>query len=84
MPRLADKPAGGRPAAPGPATAACHDLLELLAGMTDGRPGHGRDHPVAAVLALAAAAVVAGSRSFTAIAGEPRLGRRSGRRVRAA
>ncbi len=45
------------------------DLLELLAGVTDGRPGQGRDHPVAAVLALAAAAVVAGSRSFTAIAG---------------
>jgi hypothetical protein len=42
------------------------DLLELLAGVTDGRPGQGRDHPVAAVLALAAAAVVAGSRSFTA------------------
>jgi predicted transposase YbfD/YdcC len=45
------------------------DLLDLLAGVTDGRPGQGRDHPVAAVLALAAAAVVAGSRSFTAIAG---------------
>jgi predicted transposase YbfD/YdcC len=45
------------------------DLLGLLAGVTDGRPGQGRDHPVAAVLALAAAAVVAGSRSFTAIAG---------------
>jgi Transposase IS66 family/DDE_Tnp_1-associated len=41
----------------------------LLAGVSDGRPGRGRDHPVAAVLALAAAAVVAGSRSFTAIAG---------------
>jgi hypothetical protein len=38
-------------------------------GVTDGRSGQGRDHPVAAVLALAAAAVVAGSRSFTAIAG---------------
>jgi predicted transposase YbfD/YdcC len=69
MPRLADEPAGGHAAAPGPATAACHDLLELLAGVADGRPGQGRDHPVAAVLALAAGAVVAGSRSFTAIAG---------------
>jgi predicted transposase YbfD/YdcC len=59
----------GRPAAPCPAPAACRDLLELLAGVTDERPGQGRDHPVAAVLALAAAAVVAGSRSFTAIAG---------------
>jgi predicted transposase YbfD/YdcC len=58
----------GRPALV-PARAACRDLLGLLAGVTDGRLGQGRDHPVAAVLALAAAAVVAGSRSFTAIAG---------------
>ena len=43
----------GRPAALCPAPAACRDLLELLAGVTDGRPGQGRDHPVAAVLALA-------------------------------
>jgi hypothetical protein len=62
---LADRP----PAASGPAPAICRDLLELFAEVTDGRPGQGRDHPVAAVLALAAAAVVAGSRSFTAIAG---------------
>jgi predicted transposase YbfD/YdcC len=67
--RLADDLADGELAAPGPAPARCGDLLELLAGVTDGRPGKGRDHPVAAVLALAAAAVVAGSRSFTAIAG---------------
>jgi predicted transposase YbfD/YdcC len=65
----ADDLADGRPAASGPAPASCRDLLELLAGVSDGRPGRGRDHPVAAVLALAAAAVVAGSRSFTAIAG---------------
>ncbi|HCU94503.1 MAG TPA: hypothetical protein DHU96_17995 [Actinobacteria bacterium] len=65
--RLADGLAGGRLAAPGPAPDR-RDLLELLAGVSDGRPGRGRDHPVAAVLALAAA-VVAGSRSFTAIAG---------------
>src|SRR5690349_5430550 len=60
-------PAGGG----GPAgdVAGWPDLLELLAGVGDGRPGRGRDHPVAAVLALAAAAVVAGMRSFTAIAG---------------
>jgi len=67
--RLADDLAGERPAASGPARVICRDLLELLARVTDGRPGQGRDHPVAAVLALAAAAVVAGSRSFTAIAG---------------
>jgi predicted transposase YbfD/YdcC len=67
--RLADDLADGWPAAVGPPAAKPSDLLELLAGVTDGRPGQGRDHPVAAVLALAAAAVVAGSRSFTAIAG---------------
>jgi predicted transposase YbfD/YdcC len=45
------------------------DLLELFAKVSDGRPGKGRDHPVAAVLALAAAAVVAGMKGCTAIAG---------------
>jgi predicted transposase YbfD/YdcC len=67
--RLADDLADWRATATGPARDMCRGLLELLAGVSDGRPGHGRDHPVAAVLALAAAAVVAGSRSFTAIAG---------------
>ena len=67
--RLSDDRPDRRPAAAGPAPVGCRDLLELLAGVSDGRPGRGRDHPVAAVLALAAAAVVAGSRSFTAIAG---------------
>jgi predicted transposase YbfD/YdcC len=67
--RLADDLAAGRPAVFVPAPGICRDLLGLLAGVSDGRPGQGRDHPVAAVLALAAAAVVAGSRSFTAIAG---------------
>jgi len=67
--RLADDLAGGRLAALGPVSANRGDLLGLLAGVSDGRPGQGPDHPVAAVLALAAAAVVAGSRSFTAIAG---------------
>src|ERR1035437_9150085 len=38
-------------------------------GVSDGRVGQGRDHPVAAVLALAAAAVVAGMRGYTAITG---------------
>lgn len=63
--------AGGPAAGPGlvPASGVCRDLLELLAGVTDGRSDQGRDHPVTAVLALAAAAVVAGSRSFAAIAG---------------
>jgi predicted transposase YbfD/YdcC len=47
----------------------CCDLLELFAGVSDGRAGQGRDHPVAAVLALAAAAVVAGMKGYTAITG---------------
>ena len=37
--------------------------------MSDGRRDQGRVHPVAVVLALCAAAVVAGMASFTAIAG---------------
>ena len=45
------------------------DLLKLFGSVTDGRSGQGRDHPVAAVLALAAAAVVAGMKGYTAIAG---------------
>ena len=45
------------------------DLLELFGSVLDGRPGQGRDHPVAAVLALAAAAVVAGMKGYTAISG---------------
>jgi predicted transposase YbfD/YdcC len=71
MSGIAGDQADGPPAALRlvPALAPGNDLLELLAEVTDGRTGQGRDHPVAAVLALAAAAVVAGSRSFTAIAG---------------
>ena len=45
------------------------DLLERFAVVSDGRPDQGRDHPVAVVLTLCAAAVLAGMRSFTAIAG---------------
>ena len=67
--RLAGDLAGGRLADAGPAPVLCRGLLELLTGVSDGRPGQGRDHPVAVVLALAAGAVLAGSRSFTAIAG---------------
>lgn len=37
--------------------------------VSDGWSGRGRDHPVAAVLALAAAAVAAGMKGNTAIAG---------------
>src|SRR4051812_18300804 len=52
-----------------PLTDACCDLLELLGGVSDGRSDQGRDHPVVAVLALAAAATVAGMKGYTAIAG---------------
>jgi hypothetical protein len=37
--------------------------------VSDGRVRQGRDHPVTAVLALAAAAVVAGMKGYTAITG---------------
>src|SRR3954452_4584344 len=45
------------------------DLLQRFARESDGRRDQGRVHPVAVVLALCAAAVVAGMASFTAIAG---------------
>jgi DDE_Tnp_1-associated len=47
----------------------CPDLLQQFATVSDGRRDQGRVHPVAVVLALCAAAVVAGMSSFTAIAG---------------
>ncbi|MBV9729008.1 MAG: ISAs1 family transposase [Pseudonocardiales bacterium] len=47
----------------------CPELLARFAEVSDGRRGQGRVHPVAVVLALCAAAVVAGMGSFTAIAG---------------
>jgi predicted transposase YbfD/YdcC len=61
--------APAEPIVPVPVADACCDLLELFAGVPDGRVGQGRDHPVAAVLVLAAAAVVAGMRGYTAITG---------------
>jgi len=45
------------------------ELLGRFAGICDGRSDQGREHPVAVVLTLCAAAVLAGMRSFTAIAG---------------
>ena len=62
-------PAPAAPIVSLPAPEGHCDLLELLAGVPDGRTGQGRDHPVAAVLALAAAAVVAGMKGYTAISG---------------
>jgi hypothetical protein len=50
-----------------PPTDVCTGLLELFAQVSDGRCDQGRDHPVAAVLALAAAATVAGMCGYTAM-----------------
>jgi predicted transposase YbfD/YdcC len=46
----------------------CPELLLRFGEVSDGRGDQGRVHPVAVVLALCAAAVVAGMGSFTAIA----------------
>ena len=51
------------------AAVSCPDLLQRFGQVSDGRSDQGRVHPVAPVLALCAAAVVAGMASFTAIAG---------------
>ena len=61
---------GTTPADDFPAPArVCADLLQRFGRVSDGRRDQGRVHPVAVVLALCAAAVVAGMASFTAIAG---------------
>jgi predicted transposase YbfD/YdcC len=52
-----------------PVGVACGDLLRLLGGVSDGRSSQGRDHPAGVVLALAAAATVAGMKGYTAMAG---------------
>jgi hypothetical protein len=62
-------PAPAGPVVSVPVARVCADLLELLRGVSDGRSDQGRDHPVSVVLALAAAAVVAGMSGYTAITG---------------
>jgi predicted transposase YbfD/YdcC len=62
-------PASGGPVVSVPLDRVCGDLLELLGGVSDGRSDQGRDHPASVVLALAAAAVVAGMKGYTAITG---------------
>jgi len=47
--------------------ARCHYLLDLLAQVPDPRKRRGRRHPLAGLLAVGIAAVIAGSRSFAAI-----------------
>jgi type VI protein secretion system component VasF len=44
----------------------CPELLPQFSEVSDGRRDQGRVHPVAVVLALCAAAVVAGMRSWRA------------------
>src|SRR5260370_40663030 len=56
------------------------DLLKLFGSVPDGRSGQGRDHPVGAALALAAAAGVAGVEGYTALRG---WGKESPRRAAA-
>jgi hypothetical protein len=51
---------------PGPAAGSCHDLLEALVEVVDLRKRRGIRHRLVAILALAAAAVVAGARSSVA------------------
>jgi hypothetical protein len=68
---VCNSPADRQPgplAVPATVTEVHVDLLELFGSVTDGRSGQGRDHPAAVVLALAAAAVVAGMKGDTAIA----------------
>lgn len=43
-------------------------LLRALAQVPDPRSGHGRRHPLSAILALAVAAMLSGARSLTAVA----------------
>jgi predicted transposase YbfD/YdcC len=52
-----------------PFTPSCDGLLELFLAVSDGRCDQGRDHPVAVVLALVAAATVAGSKGYTPMSG---------------
>ena len=54
------------PSSPIPA-ARCHYLLDLLAQVPDPRKRRRRQHPLAGLLAVGIAAVIAGSRSFAAI-----------------
>ncbi|MEV6985811.1 ISAs1 family transposase [Sphaerisporangium sp. NPDC051017] len=69
MCHLVGPPVAAEPVVHIPLGQACGDLLELFRNVTDGRSDQGRDHPVAAVLALAAAATVAGMKGYRAITG---------------
>jgi predicted transposase YbfD/YdcC len=66
---LAAESVAAQPCVRVPLDRVCGGLLELLRTVTDGRGDQGRDHPAAVVLALAAAATVAGMTGYRAIAG---------------
>jgi hypothetical protein len=51
---------------PGPGEGSCRDLLESLRAVVDPRKPRGIRHHLVSILALAAAAVVAGARSYVA------------------
>jgi len=46
----------------------CRPLIEVLAEVPDPRKSRGRRHPLVAILALACTAMLAGYRSYSAIA----------------
>jgi predicted transposase YbfD/YdcC len=59
----------GSPATdPGPGAGSCRDLLEALRAVVDPRDRRGIRHQLVSILALAAAAVVTGARSYVAAA----------------
>ncbi len=60
-------PVGSAAAEPEPGPGSCRDLLEALRAVVDPRNRRGIRHPLVSILALAAAAVVAGARSYVAL-----------------
>ena len=67
-------PAAAHAAAPAALTSAqCRSLLDYLAQLADPRHHRGRRHPLAGVLGVAVAAVLAGARSLAAIGDGPRM-----------
>jgi predicted transposase YbfD/YdcC len=59
-------PSGSGASDPGPGAGSCRDLLDALAEVVDPRKRRGIRHRLVSILALAAAAVVAGARSYVA------------------
>ena len=67
-------PAAAHAAAPAALTSAqCRSPLDYLAQLADPRHHRGRRHPLAGVLGVAVAAMLAGARSLAAMASGPRM-----------